>query len=165
MALFNKPKKEIADKISEVKEKIGKFSKLFNHIKDSDIVINEVTKPYNINLDDLVKWLQKLDSYSVNMDKNGLYIFGHLYNPNKRLLHQSDELLSALESLISEKRTDNPRIIFDGVNKPVRCSCGSINFDKQDIEMLEGHMCEYNLVCDDCGLYLGSYSYGNWKYR
>jgi hypothetical protein len=52
--------------------------------------------------------------------------------------------------------------LIDEKLEPIKCECGSTNFDDQIRDMLNYEVVEKDRYCDNCGKLVGYWSYGNW---
>jgi len=54
---------------------------------------------------------------------------------------------------------------YDVNGHPTKCECGCEDFDQDIIEMVEGHIHEYDLTCSNegCRKIVGYWSYGSWQ--
>lgn len=50
----------------------------------------------------------------------------------------------------------------DNTGEPIKCWCGSINFEDKITDRNEHGVLEFNRICKSCGKIVGELAYGQW---
>ena len=87
---------------------------------------------------------------------------------NKKLLKSAKKqalnipVVSGSYSIEYELKDKINKGLIDEKLEPIKCECGSTNFNDQTRDMLNYEVVEKDRYCDKCGKLVGYWSYGYW---
>jgi len=71
-------------------------------------------------------------------------------------------VVSGSYSIEDELKDKINKSLIDEKLEPIKCECGSTNFNDQTRDMLNYEVVEKDRYCDKCGKLVGYWSYGSW---
>lgn len=71
-------------------------------------------------------------------------------------------VVSGSYSIEDELKDKINKGLIDEKLEPIKCECGSTDFNDQTRDMLNYEVVEKDRYCDKCGKLVGYWSYGHW---
>ena len=111
----------------------------------------------------MVEFFRKI--YTSKLTKDDLeYMKDYIWTQSMKEYTKESKQLEKLEDGVKEYFELNVKYgLTNEIGKPIRCYCGSKDFEDFDIYGSEWGTEEYNVRCICCGKTVGHWCYGNWQ--